>query len=134
MFYSKNQKILVVSTLCLNDGRVQIKGYLNPIIKINGYKGLFEFIVDTNDSSILNKIKIGKWVRLNDSFSFRILYIYQTKNNKLIYKYTKHDNEIYIGDSNTYDHKLIFKGKYCNNNLIPLYSCADYYKNILFKR
>ena len=46
----------------------------------------------------------------------------------LIYKYTKSNNEIYIGDLNSYGHKLIYKAKFSNGKMIPLYSNEAYYE------
>lgn len=56
-----------------------------------------------------------------------ILYIYLTRNNDLIYKFTKNNNDLYIGDLNCYDHKLIFKAKISGNQIVPLYSLSDYF-------
>lgn len=56
-----------------------------------------------------------------------ILYIYMTKNHNLIYKFTKNNNDLYIGDLNSYDHKIIFKAKINGNEIIPLYSMTDFF-------
>lgn len=60
-----------------------------------------------------------------------ILYIYLTKNNNLIYKFTKNNNDLPIGSINSYEHKLIYKAKIDGNEITPLYSEIDYYN---FKR
>lgn len=62
-----------------------------------------------------------------------ILYIYLTKSKNIIFKYTKTNNDIYIGDINSYGHKLIFKAKICGNEITPLYKESDFF-NFISKR
>lgn len=59
-----------------------------------------------------------------------ILYIYITNKNKLIYKHTLLDNDIYIGDKNCYDHKLIYKAKITEKGTLrPLFNRIDYFRD-----
>ncbi len=130
IFKKKSPKIFIISCLQLDNNKVKITFLLNQNIKFNIYNGYFQSSIILDNSRALNKIKIGKWVKFKVDLD-KIIYIYQTSTNKLIYKQTFLDNYIYIGDYNSYGHKLIYKAKIEEDKtLTPLYRESDYFKRV----
>ena len=60
--------------------------------------------------------------------------MYINKKNRLIYRFTMTNNDIFIGDFNTYDHKLIYKAKIIDNEIIKLSTKQDEYSYDYNKR
>ena len=63
-----------------------------------------------------------------------ILCVYITKKGKLIYKFLKLDNNIYVNDYNVYEHKLIYKAKIKGTELKDLTCKKDFYEIIKNKK
>ena len=107
-------KIMFLSCVRISPNRYELTYMYDYVYNFNENRTLFpiKIIIPFEDYAKIINIKFGIWLRVNDNFpSMSFIYVYRNLNtNKLIYKYTKHDNLMKNGKVNQYNHELIFKG------------------------
>lgn len=64
----------------------------------------------------------------------KILFVYLTNNNRIIYKSVNYDNGLKIGEYNNYNHLVIFKGIVKNKTILPIKTYKNYRYNLYLER
>lgn len=114
LYKHKFDKIMFLSCVRVSHNRYELTYLLDYVFSLNETKSLIPIktIISYEEYQKIIKINFGVWLRFkNYSFNQNYLYIYRNlKDNRLIFKATRHDNNLNNGNKNQYDHELIFKG------------------------
>ncbi len=115
----KFDRIMFLSCVRLSPNRYELTFMYDYIYNFNENRTFIplKLIISYNDYSRIINLKFGVWLKVTCFFlQSEYVYIYQNKkNNRLIYKATKHDNYINHGNINQYNHELLFKGSVRDN-------------------
>lgn len=118
-YYNFN-KIMFISCIQINLNKYKLTYVIDHLFFTSDSVSLLKCTIYV-DNYVFNKIMalgFGKWIKLNNSNIYFYYYIYQDKDNKLIYKCTKTDNGLKVNSSNSYGHQLIYKALIYNNQII----------------
>lgn len=106
------KKIMLISYRKLSDNKYKLKYALDLFIDTDDIKSLFinSVTVDYDLIKQLKKMKFGIWhdkrkFKNNDNY----YYVYIKPNKELVFKTNKYNNWMRIGESNSYNHRLLYK-------------------------
>lgn len=115
-------KIMLLSCSRVTLNRYKLVYLINHTFSSDESVSIFihSLYLDLNQFNQVVKYKFGVWL------SYKVLpkqpnqyyYVYIDNSKKLIYKSTKNDNFLSIGDHNSYGHKLIYKALISDNLII----------------
>ena len=93
---------------------------MNYILKSNDVLSVLEntILIDLEQFNSLSKFKFGVWYDLKILPLRNFVYTVYLNTDKLIYKNTKHSNNLSVGQYNSYGHKLIYKSLISNDFII----------------
>lgn len=122
VFIHKFDRIMFLSCVKISHNRYELTYLLDYLFCLNETKTLvpIKVIIPYEDYIRISKIKFGVWIRFNNNyFKQNYLYIYRNNNNnRIIFKSTRHDNYLNYGNSNQYNHELIFKAVLADRALL----------------
>lgn len=117
--YRRFNKIMFISCSRINLNRYKLTYLMDYVFNSDDCISTFvhSVYIDFEQYNQIIKHKFGVW--LYSRFLNKSLFNYYVyfDNGKLIYKSTKHDNGLSLGEYNSYNHKLIYKAM-INDKLI----------------
>lgn len=115
-------RIMFLSCVRISSNQYELTYMYDYIYNFNENRTLIpiKIIIPFETYKKIINTKFGVWLRVNDSFPFvSYIYIYKNlNNNKLIYKSLRNDNYMKNGNTNQYNHELIFKGTIRDNCIL----------------
>lgn len=120
-FYSFN-KVMFISCSKISLNRYKLIFLIDYTFSFDNTVSIFihSLFIDLKQFNQVIRYKFGVWL------NYKVLpmqirfyyYVYIDNFNKLIYKSTKNDNNLSIGDYNSYGHRLIYKSLISDNFII----------------